>query len=815
MNFFDRSAGMLRFFFLFAAVMMAGAAELEFEPGITDCRLLCHQPMKKMEYRSPGGTWQSVPPLKEPAETSQRRGKIAGLKAETEYEIRGITGKGRKISARFRTQAENPANVLTLIPTFENCSFELPDGEGRECKVEYRSAGSDQWRKALPPIWFPDERCWRGSLLELREDTEYEIRLRISGKKTVSGRFKTRNSDFPVAKTVVIRKLPFRITESGRPGAYVRYTADKPLKGSLMLEKVKHVILDGLTLDGDGCPAGIHLFQCEDVAVRNCDISNFCPPGKRGWDPAHFGRIYSLHNNRPQPRCCGIRVNESREVLIERCFIHNPAVCANSWCYSHPNGPEAIILDHGLDRVVIRHNDLAGADLMRWDDVINGSGNGHNDGGLGANGDVYGNYLCFSNDDACELEGGGRNLRFYRNRIEQTFAGISTGRCSFGPVYLFRNLLVNEGDQHGHFGPLLKNGMGTQGKGTVLFLYNTVANAHGPVGIFHSFHREKPVIVLPRFKGISRGNIFYSRSPAFPGNFFLWPGDYDRDVFGGGTAEKTVRDGLLQKGQERNAVWGGVRFSAPEKGDYMLTPGSAGWDFPKSDHLPEIRHAGACQEADIHALLGRKLNFTADAASLSTEGKELIFNIRAERDTPFRVAANDSFYTVDPMSGTLKAGEVRKFTVRAPAENTPLSRIYRGVFFIRQPDGFSLPLGIAFDRRKNPVSGMEIPDGGSVEIPRKDAYFIYLRGSARKGQHVLEVGQRKIKIQVSAYQRNGSEIIRLTDLSTGKLLRLELEAGKCRIRVIRDPKAELKVESIILTAEPDLIYNGCLQQEFK
>ena len=110
---------MLKFIFSFAAAMMVSAAEFEFEPGITDCQVLCHQPTKKMEYRLPGGTWQPLPPMKaSPAETSVRRGKLTGLKAGTDYEFQAVTAKGRKIFARFRTQAEIPENVLTLIPTF-------------------------------------------------------------------------------------------------------------------------------------------------------------------------------------------------------------------------------------------------------------------------------------------------------------------------------------------------------------------------------------------------------------------------------------------------------------------------------------------------------------------------------------------------------------------------------------------------------------------------------------------------------------------------------------------------------------------------
>ncbi|MBR4597731.1 MAG: hypothetical protein IKO42_04980, partial [Opitutales bacterium] len=56
-----------------------------------------------------------------------------------------------------------------------------------------------------------------------------------------------------------------------------------------------------------------------------------------------------------------------------------------------------------------------------------------------------------------------------------------------------------------------------------------------------------------------------------------------KKIFGGGAADDAIRDAVRQKCQERNALWGGVRFTAPEKGDYTLVTGTAGWEIPKSD----------------------------------------------------------------------------------------------------------------------------------------------------------------------------------------------------------------------------------------
>ena len=802
----------LMLIFWLSMAWMASALDFEFEPGIYDCGIMVREPISDLEYRATGGEWQPIQPLKpSPVEGGRWRGAIDHLEGETRYEVRAKNAKGVLFSGEFTTQAQIPERILTLESTFENCSWELPDAEGQSCRLEYRGVGEQTWHLAPPPVWLPDERHWRGAILLLQEGAEYEVRVTLPGQE-LRGRFRTQNSNVPIARTVEVSQLPCQL-ESGMEDGFILYRFPRPLKGKLHLSGLNHLVLDGLTLDGDQNPVALHLENCQNVIVRNCEFYNFCQPLERSWKTEQFGQPV-LGNGYLPYGFGGVKITGCEKILVERCFFHHPVTRTNSWFFGHPAGSEAIFLDYAKKGIVIRYNDMVASDLLRWDDAINSAGNGLQNGGLGANGDIYGNFISFTNDDACELEGAGRNLRFYYNRMEQTFAGISTGRCSYGPVYIFRNLLVNGGDQHGHIGPILKNGMGVQGKGSIFFLNNTISASHaGLVPIFHAYHRYPPIIPVPKFKGVSRGNVFVSRSNPFPTNFFEWPGSYDYDVVDYGASTEACHAFTQEHGQEAHAFWGGVRFQNKALGDYRLSQDSNGWRMQAESFLEGVVHAGAFQPDDGLSRLMRPLTFDTAPLSQSTSGEELTFTIVAKEKTHFRIGVNDAFYTVEPMEATLMPGESQRLTVRATALATPLCRIYRGVILIRQDDGFSQPISFAFDRRNNPMAGILFQNGTDLEIKKEEAYFFFARGTARTGEALMEIGNDKIQVNVGPYKRNGTEIIRFIDKRTQKAVRISLKPGRYPFRITGNEKSKLTPQEIIATTTPDLIFNGNLQEE--
>ena len=92
-----------------------------------------------------------------------------------------------------------------LVPTYVSCSMCWGvKGTVEGLTLEYRAAGAADWRTAEPPMYFDDAENYRGSILDLAEDTAYEARLVADGRTLAEGKFRTWKSDVPIAKTVVL-----------------------------------------------------------------------------------------------------------------------------------------------------------------------------------------------------------------------------------------------------------------------------------------------------------------------------------------------------------------------------------------------------------------------------------------------------------------------------------------------------------------------------------------------------------------------------------------------------------------------------------
>jgi hypothetical protein len=176
------------------------------------------------------------------------------------------------------------------VPTFEclGLYWKAPeDATNTQCEVEYRAVGAKDWKAAMP-LWFdPRNQEYRGSVVNLRPDTAYEISLRLKGTPTrASLQTRTWSEMFPVGKTV---SLPAQssemltVTESGAPTGYVLYTGgsvnptiDVAGKADQCLViKASYVIVRGLTFKN----ARIHGIQlgegAHDVVIEGCDISGW------------------------------------------------------------------------------------------------------------------------------------------------------------------------------------------------------------------------------------------------------------------------------------------------------------------------------------------------------------------------------------------------------------------------------------------------------------------------------------------------------------------------------------------------------------
>jgi hypothetical protein len=76
------------------------------------------------------------------------------------------------------------AENARAVPTFESLGLyydraPAPDG----CRVSYRAAGVAEWRAGYPLVYDAREKQYRGSLVLLKPDTSYDIRLEAGGAR--------------------------------------------------------------------------------------------------------------------------------------------------------------------------------------------------------------------------------------------------------------------------------------------------------------------------------------------------------------------------------------------------------------------------------------------------------------------------------------------------------------------------------------------------------------------------------------------------------------------------------------------------------
>ena len=500
--------------------------------------------------------------------------------------------------------AYHPEGLLA-IPTFENISYYLDvDSGSYTCEVSYRENGGS-WKDAYTPYHDTGINQFRGSIVNLKADTGYEVRARVmNGKKLVeeyTTQTHTWSENPPVAKTIPISELyqngPVVLEGlQGTDEGWIKIVGDgetvvqvdKNTQEAIYISNCSNLILENLTVVG-GALHGIHILnQSHDIRVVNCDISGW---GRVGVQDLVDGR-YRDYEGTFINNDAGIKISDVGRIVVERNYIHDPNGRSQSWNgptwnQTHPAGPNAVHFrcDSG---VVIRYNDFVGSDEHRWNDCLESYYNGYRSGGPAKDVDIYGNYMVFGADDSVEFDGGQMNARMYENKVEGFLSGMSTAPNLAGPSYIFRNLFINQGDETGKTSAGIKHGGGpTNSYGMEFVFHNTFdisAKGLDAVGYGNDVDRKL-------YKATTRNNIILAnRSAADPwainDPFYLPENSFDYDLIGNRTAEDGAGGLNIRKGEEAHAVFGIPSFEDITKAKYHLQSGSIGVD--KGVYLPNF-----------------------------------------------------------------------------------------------------------------------------------------------------------------------------------------------------------------------------------
>jgi len=627
-----------------------------------------------------------------------------------------------------------------LVPHFNSCSFYFSSPLRDSLVVEFRITG-EEWQKAYPPVYLPEEKMYRGSIVHLDEDRAYELRITDGANRVLAqDGFRTWRSDVPVAETMVLDETNFdghlKIIQSGTPTGWIRYVAKDGFvlrndrQGPLLeLSKVKYVILDGLTLRG-GLAQAVTVKSCEHIRMVNCDIASW---GRKGAQRFDLDGMYYTSAGKSIDWDTAILISRSIGTVVERCYIHDPLSTANSWYYAHPAGPQAVGIDKPRS-TVLRYNDFVGSDEHRWNDGIEGAGNFDVDGGFNRDADIYGNFICFANDDAVETDGGQINVRVFQNWFEGCLCGVSIQGCMSGPSYVFENLLVNLGDQRSLAGQSIKTSSNRSGPSAVSFVFGNT-----------TFGPSSDLRLPSHLSIVARNNLFAGRnningvseSPRSDCDYNLQAnGKTGAEAHGlaGDPGFVNATAGLYALGERSQAIGRGQpleNFTTSGSGPVDLGAFQKGFGRP----LP-IRPLAVHVDRN-------QLRFTRAETAAAAEQRIVASVDGAGFKSLYRIARNDAFdwFSVVPEAGVLASGGQETFTVKLHPERMKARALYKGAFLIRFADGLSRPVMVyantdyrqAIKPEKEGVWTQfveaESPSGGNAYEVMKDA-------SASGGQYV-------------------------------------------------------------------------------
>ena len=368
-----------------------------------------------------------------------------------------------------------------IVPLMESASITLYNQtENASADIQFKAQNDTQWQQGLALQWEPIQGALSGSIVYLKPNTQYEVKVSLSENGVLLSEeqysFSTRAESPPIDPDKIyylseiyqggqldIEALGIEGNANGWAkiiGDGVTIQAEDGDKSAVYIGRQNYIMLENITTKG-GFRYGIHGYKAHHVWIKGANISEF----GRVATEYRKGKGYETINNTGLINYdSGIYLERSGVVVIENSEIHSPNGKANSWEYGHPNGPNAFQIwgYHDTEayrgQYIVRNNRFYGTPEKRFNDVIEGRSNFKRSGAFVRDSAIYNNYLAYANDDLIELDGGQANVLFYNNELTQGYCGISTAPNMIGPSYIFHNYIHDLGDERGKEWTAIKMG---------------------------------------------------------------------------------------------------------------------------------------------------------------------------------------------------------------------------------------------------------------------------------------------------------------------------------------------------------------------
>jgi len=534
---------------------------------------------------------------------------------------------------------ETTVEELELIPTFECISvysnFSGDNNGDNQATLYYREVGGS-WKQGMALTvdrraqiisdenYVDNPFCdqWRGSILGLTPNTEYEVRVTYndpdgeSGTDTVEASIITRNDNFTLGSgntyyiatngndlnpgtqalpwrtiqhaadnvnagdTVLIKAGTyygaFRLTVSGAPDNYITFQNYGDGEVVIDGENVsigQESIGTGVIIFGSSDYVGVSYNRIRGLTIRNSASNGVLINGDAYYNVIEDCTIEDFGYKIPD---AGISIRRGAAYNL----IQNNTITTARTAYSDPlhrASGVSVVREPGEGNV-IRSNYIYGVD----DGMSDGIGGWQNErwtDGPYKDCDIYGNVIGPTRDDGIESEGGDINVRIWGNTVLCGGAShFANAPVIIGPLFVFRNVFYCTSNS----GKLNKVGNGVEDTGVAYVYHNTcylpVSYSYGLTsagGSYFSNHHWLNNIILVTTKHLDMPT---ASSDAEHNNTF----DYDDFwIYSGGfrlqwgsTVYTSLPDFRAATNQELNGISADPKFIDPDNGDFLLQSGS-------------------------------------------------------------------------------------------------------------------------------------------------------------------------------------------------------------------------------------------------